>query len=174
MPELLENQYLTLSLAGERYAIPVERVLEVLECTRITRLPCQARYLKGLIDLRGRGIPVLDLRLRFGMAEAATTQATAIVVVELAGDEGLTVVGLLADAVHEVVEIDAGKVEAAPRFGASGADGLAGDFLKGIGRRDDEFLLILELDRIFDAADLSTSVQGAEAACEPSSSTITA
>jgi purine-binding chemotaxis protein CheW len=174
MPELLKNQYLTLSLAGEHYAIPVERVLEVLEYTRITKLPCQAQYLKGLIDLRGRGIPVLDLRLRFGMPETAMTQGTAIIVVELAGEGGAIVVGLLADAVHEVVEIDSEGVEAAPRFGARGAGGGAGDFLKGIGRRDEGFLLILDLDRLFDADDVQASVQDADAACEPSSPTITA
>jgi purine-binding chemotaxis protein CheW len=118
MAELLEQQFLTLSLNEEKYAIPVGRVLEVLEYTKITRLPRMTAYLKGLIDLRGRGIPVLDLALRFGLNETEVAKDTAIVVVEMAGDECPLVVGLIADSVHEVVEIDTDHVEAAPSFGA--------------------------------------------------------
>lgn len=104
MAELLEQQFLTLSLNEEKYAIPVGRVLEVLEYTKITRLPRMTAYLKGLIDLRGRGIPVLDLALRFGLNETEVAKDTAIVVVEMAGDECPLVVGLIADSVHEVIE----------------------------------------------------------------------
>jgi purine-binding chemotaxis protein CheW len=162
MSELLEHQYLSFSLVSELYAIPVSRVLEVLECTRITKLPCQKRYLMGLIDLRGRGIPVLDLRLCFKMEEAEVTKDSAVVVVELAGREGAAVVGLLADSVHEVMEIDPGKIDEAPRFGA----GPAGGFLQGIGRMEESFFLILDLDKLF-------STEEVEAVCAPSSPTIT-
>jgi purine-binding chemotaxis protein CheW len=123
--ELLEQQYLTLSLQGEKYAIPVGRVLEVLEYAKITRLPRMAAYMKGLIDLRGRGVPVLDLALRFGLQESEVAKDTAIVVVEMEGEDGSMVVGLIADAVHEVVEIASDGVEAAPKFGA----GATQDFL---------------------------------------------
>jgi len=156
MAELLEHQYLTFSLATELYALPVGRVLEVLECARITRLPCQEPYLKGLIDLRGRGIPVLDLRLRFGMEEAEITKNSAIIVVELAGEEAALVVGLLADSVEEVMEMAPDRIDAAPRFGS----GPAGDFLKGIGRVEDSFFLILDMDKLFDSGEV-------EAACSP-------
>jgi purine-binding chemotaxis protein CheW len=145
MAELLEQQFLTLSLARERYAVPVISVLEVLEDRATTRLPKTAPYLKGIIDLRGKGIPVMDLRLRFGMSETESSKETAIVVVELADKDGSSVVGLLADAVHEVIEIAPEKVEEAPGFGA----GPAADFIKGIGRQDEGFVLILDLDRIF-------------------------
>ncbi len=161
MAEILEFQYLTLSLGKERYAIPVGRVLEVVEHSRVTRLPRTASFMKGLIDLRGKGVPVVDLRLRFGMSETEVTRDTAIVVIELKTAEGQTVVGLLADAVHEVVEIKAERVEKAPSFGA----GPAADFLKGVGRMDEAFVLILDIDRIFDAedTDLAAELAAAEA-----------
>ncbi len=150
MEELLEHQFLTLSLKGEKYAIPVGRVLEVLEYTKITRLPRMASYLKGLIDLRGRGIPVLDLALRFGLEETALTTNTAIVVVEMAAGENRVVVGLIADAVHEVVEIPSDFVEDAPKFGAGPAE----NFLTGIGRKDEHFILVLDIDRLFEVDEI--------------------
>jgi purine-binding chemotaxis protein CheW len=104
MAELLEQQYLILSLQGETYAIPVSRVIEVLEYSKMTKMPSRAAYLKGLIDLRGRGIPVLDLALRFGLHETEVAMDTATSVAEMAGDEGPLVVGLIADSVHEVIE----------------------------------------------------------------------
>jgi purine-binding chemotaxis protein CheW len=101
--------------------------------------------MKGLIDLRGQGVPVLDLALRFGLHETEVAKDTAIVVVEMTGEEGPLVVGLIADAVHEVVEIDAGHIEAAPSFGAGPAE----NFLKGVGRKDEQFILFLDIDRLF-------------------------
>jgi purine-binding chemotaxis protein CheW len=145
MAELLEQQFLTLSLKEEKYAIPVGRVLEVLEYAKITKLPRAATYLKGLIDLRGRGVPVLDLALRFRLQETEVTKDTAIVVVEMAGEESAMVVGLIADAVHEVVEIASDLVEPVPKFGT----GSVQDFLSGVGRKDDRFVLILDIDRLF-------------------------
>ncbi len=151
MSEILAQQYLTVTLDNSLYALPVARVLEVLERSRITKLPRTAAYMKGLIDLRGRGIPVLDMRLRFGMPEAAETDDTAIVVVELAGEDGVAMIGLIADAVHEVLEIAPAEIEPAPRFGV----GPAAAFLSGVSRvKNGEFVLILELDRVFDGEDL--------------------
>jgi purine-binding chemotaxis protein CheW len=155
MAELLEQQFLTLSLKGEKYAIPVGRVLEVLEYAKITRLPRAAAYLKGLIDLRGRGVPVLDLALRFGLLETEAAKDTAIVVVEMEGEDGSMIVGFITDAVHEVVEIPSGLVEAAPKFGV----GVAQDFLKGVSRKDEEFILILDIDRLFEADEVRIPVE---------------
>ena len=121
MSELLEQQFLTFSLRGEKYAIPVGRVFEVLEYGKITRLPCAETYLKGLINLRGQGVPVLDLALRFGLPETEATRDTAIIVVELDRKEGALIVGLIADAVHEVVEarLERRRSRAEIRSGAS-------------------------------------------------------
>jgi purine-binding chemotaxis protein CheW len=143
--EQIDQRFLTLSLKSEKYAIPVGRVLEVLEYARITRLPRMADYLMGIIDLRGRGVPVLDLALRFGMRAAEAAKDTAIIVVEMAEGEGTAVVGLIADSVHEVVEIASDRVEPAPDFGVGPAE----KFIKGVGRKEDEFILILDIDRLF-------------------------
>jgi purine-binding chemotaxis protein CheW len=159
MAELLEQQFLTLSLKGEKYAIPVGRVLEVLEYAKVTRLPCMTAYLKGLINLRGKGVPVLDLALRFGLQETEVAKDTAIVVVEMVGEEGALVVGLIADSVHEVVEINSDLVEDAPKFGA----GSAQDFLKGVGRKDEHFILILDIDRLFKDDEVRIPAEEAEA-----------
>lgn len=146
----LERQFLTLTLDKERFAISVGNVLEVLENARVTRLPCSLPYMKGLIDLRGKGIPVIDLRLRFGLPEAAPTKDTAIVVVEHEREGERFVAGLLADAVHEVIELEAGRIEAAPDIGA----GPAADYLRGIAKRDDGFILVLDVNRILEGSDL--------------------
>jgi purine-binding chemotaxis protein CheW len=147
---MLESQYLTFSLGNERYAIPVGRVLEVLEYSQVTRLPGAERFMKGLINLRGKGIPVLDLRLRFGMTETPMTRETATIVVEIAGEDHAMIVGILVDAVHEVVEIDSASISPAPRL----AGGPSCDFLTGIARRGDGFALLLDTDRLFSAADI--------------------
>ena len=139
------NQYLTFTLAGEQYAVPVGKVREVLEYTRITRLPKTADFMKGLINLRGTGVPVIDLRLKFGMEETIVGKDTAIVVLDVNGAKGEVVVGALADAVHEVVEINAEHIEPAPRFGTK----LAAEFIQGVGKRDGRFIIILDIDHIF-------------------------
>ncbi len=154
MSELLEHQFLTLTLAGERYALPVGRVREVLEPTRVTKIPCTAPYLKGIIDIRGSGVPVMDLRLRFNLDETVIAKETAIVVVENASAESVKMVGLLTDAVHEVVELDSSELEAAPKIGS----GLSADYIEGIGRQDGSFVFILNLEKILEDED---SVPGA-------------
>jgi purine-binding chemotaxis protein CheW len=151
MQESAFNQYLTFTLAGEQYAVPVGKVREVLEYTRITRLPRTADFMKGLINLRGTGVPVIDLRLKFGMEETTVNKDTAIVVLDVDGGSGEVVVGALADAVHEVVEINADQIESAPRFGTK----LAAEFIQGVGKRDDHFIIILDIDRIFNSDEVT-------------------
>jgi len=155
------NQYLTFTLNEEHYAVPVSKVREVLEYTRITKLPRTASFMKGIINLRGSGVPVIDLRLKFGMEETPVAKDTAIIVLDVEGTEGSVIVGALADAVHEVVEIAADKVESAPRFGTK----LAAEFIKGVGKRDDAFIIILDIDRIFNSDEVAMlrSQEGKEA-----------
>lgn len=157
MPEQDKTrQFLSFTLQGERYAFPVARVLEVLECGRITALPRQEAWLRGLIDLRGRSVPVLDLKRKFGLGETLIGEGSAIIVVEFLAEEGSRKVGLLADAVHEVIDLAEESIEAAPDFGS----GPAVDFLTGLGRLGESFLLILDPDRIFEARELE-AVRGA-------------
>lgn len=151
MEESAFNQYLTFTLNDEHYAVPVSKVREVLEYTRITKLPRTANFMKGIINLRGSGVPVIDLRLKFGMDETPIAKDTAIIVLDVEGTDGSVIVGALADAVHEVVEIAADKVEPAPRFGTK----LAAEFIKGVGKRDDAFIIILDIDRIFNSDEVA-------------------
>ena len=145
------NQYLTFTLDNEQYAIGVAKVREVLEHTKITKLPRTAEFMKGIINLRGAGVPVIDLRLKFGLPETPITKDTSIIVMEVDSLDGTVVVGAIAEAVHEVVEIDDKAVEPAPRFGTR----LAAEYIKGVGKRDDLFIIILDIDRIFNAEEIS-------------------
>jgi purine-binding chemotaxis protein CheW len=155
MEEMMEtsnaNQYLTFTLDNEQYAIGVAKVREVLEHTKITKLPRTAVFMKGIINLRGAGVPVIDLRLKFGLPETPITKDTSIIVMEVESQDGAVVVGALADAVHEVVEIDEKSIEPAPRFGTR----LAAEFIKGVGKKDDQFIILLDIDRIFNAEEIS-------------------
>jgi purine-binding chemotaxis protein CheW len=151
METINANQYLTFTLDNEQYAIGVAKVREVLEHTKITKLPRTAVFMKGIINLRGAGVPVIDLRLKFGLPETPITKDTSIIVMEVESQDGPVVVGALADAVHEVVDIDEKSVEPAPRFGTR----LAAEFIKGVGKKDDSFIIILDIDRVFNAEDIS-------------------
>lgn len=160
------NQYLTFTLDNEQYAIGVSKVREVLEHTKITKLPRTAEFMKGIINLRGTGVPVIDLRLKFGLEETPITKTTSIIVMEVDSLDGTVVVGALADAVHEVVEIDEAAIEPAPRFGTR----LAAEFIKGVGKKDELFIIILDIDRIFNAEEISAISAGkkeAEKISEP-------
>jgi purine-binding chemotaxis protein CheW len=145
-------------LDNEQYAISVAKVREVLEHTKITKLPRTAVFMKGIINLRGAGVPVIDLRLKFGLPETPITKDTSIIVMEVESQDGAVVVGTLADAVHEVVDIDEASIEPAPRFGTR----LSAEFIKGVGKKDDLFIIILDIDRVFNAEEISVLATGKE------------
>jgi chemotaxis signal transduction protein len=146
MADTVENQYLTFGIDGEVFAVPVSKVREVLEYIKPTKLPKTADFLKGIINVRGSGIPVVDLRLRFGMPEIPVTRDTAIIVMEISqGGEGGILMGALTDEVHEVIEIDDEHMEGAPRFGTK----IDTSFIHGVGKRDDKFIIVLDMDRAF-------------------------
>lgn len=150
------NQYLTFTLDNEQYAIGISKVREVFEYTKITKLPRTAEFMKGIINLRGAGIPVIDLRLKFGLEETPITKDTRIIVMEVDSQEGRVVVGALADAVHEVMPIDEDDIEPAPRFGTR----LSAEFIRGVGKKDELFIILLDIDRIFNADEMSALSPG--------------
>jgi purine-binding chemotaxis protein CheW len=152
MSEQGENQYLTFVLNDELYAVPVGKVREVLEYTKPSKLPKTAAYMKGIINVRGTGIPVVDLRTKFGMPEIAVTRESAILVLEIRdSDGGQNVIGALADEVREVIEIKDEDLENAPRFGTRIDTG----FIHSVGKRDGQFVIVLDIDRAFDDEDVS-------------------
>lgn len=145
MTDTTENQYLTFGIDGDTFGVPVAKVREVLEYCKPTKLPRTADFLKGLINIRDMGIPVVDLRIRFGMPEKEVTQDTAIVVLEIASPHGQILIGAITDEVHEVIELEDEHVEPPPRFGVS----IDSRFIGGIGKRGDVFIIILDMDRAF-------------------------
>lgn len=153
------RQYLTFTLANEQYAVPVEEVKEVLEFTSVTRVPRTQAFMRGVINLRGSVVPVIDLRLKFGMAATEKTIATSVVVLEVKLSGTAITVGALADSVQEVISLDESVIEAPPRIGTH----INTEFIRGIGRRDESFVIVLDIDRIFSEEDVSSVVEDAAA-----------
>ena len=146
------RQYLSFKLEEEEFAIEISKVKEVLDFVRITKVPQTPLFMKGVINLRGAVVPVLDLNRKFGNGDTDNTVNTRIIigVVDIEGEQ--TVLGVLADSVHEVMELDPDHIQQAPRIGTR----LNTDFIKGIGKRDEEFVMILDIDRVFSLEELSS------------------
>ncbi|MEQ8445514.1 MAG: chemotaxis protein CheW [Pelagibacterium sp.] len=135
-------QYVTLGVAEEIFAAPVATVQEILDMLPIARLPRAPENLLGMIDVRGKGVPVLDLRLTLGMAPASDTENTRIVVLTIKGPEGPVTLGLRTDKVFEVTVLDTETLDPAPAISA----GWSGHCIAGIGRRNGGFVTVLDLD----------------------------
>ena len=145
------TQYLTFKLDEEVFAVDVARVREILEYTSITKVPQVPDFMRGVINLRGCVVPVVDLRLKFGMRETDRTVNTCIIVVEVQMDDETVVLGALADSVQEVIEMEPGQIEAAPHIGTR----LNTDFIRGMGKVDNRFIMILDIDRVFSGVELT-------------------
>lgn len=138
---------LTLGMGGEVFAIDANSVREILDLIPVTEVPGARAFVGGLINVRGKVVPVADLRLKFGMAQTPKTVDTRVVVVEIELEGEATVVGLLADKVFEVTEIGHASIENTPDIGMKWRP----DFIKGIGKRGSEFIVIPDIERIFSA-----------------------
>jgi purine-binding chemotaxis protein CheW len=151
------TQYLTFRLEDELFALEIEKVREVLDFTSITKVPQTPDYMRGVINLRGSVVPVVDLRLKFGMEIAEKTVNTCVIIVEVDLDGEKVVMGAMADAVQEVLDI-----EPAPRIGTK----LNTDFIKGMGKHAENFIIILDIDKVFSSDDMATArdMEGAVAA----------
>ncbi len=145
------TQYLTFKLEGEVFALDISKVREVLDFTTITKVPRTPEFMRGVINLRGNVVPVVDMRLKFGMTKTENTVNTCIIIVETSLDGEMTVLGALADVVQEVMELGSGQIEPAPKIGAR----LKTDFIQGMGKRDEGFIIILDIDRVFSADELA-------------------
>ena len=145
------TQHLTFKLDDEVFAIDISTVREVLEFSTVTKVPRTPDFMCGVINLRGGVVPVVDLRLKFGMAEAEKTVNTCIIIVEVSVDGQSTVLGALADSVQEVHDFEADQIEPAPKIGTK----LNTDFIRGMGKRDDQFIMILDIDKVFSSDELA-------------------
>jgi purine-binding chemotaxis protein CheW len=151
------RQYLTFQLNEEVFAVDVSHVREILEFSTVTKVPKTPEYMRGVINLRGSVVPVLDMRLKFGMTQTEKTVDTCIIVVEVSFDGETTIIGALVDSVQEVFEMEPEQIEPAPKIGIQ----LKTEFIKGMGKRDDSFIIILDIDKVFTSEEL-TIAQGIE------------
>jgi purine-binding chemotaxis protein CheW len=140
----MNEQYLTFLIRGEEHAVPVLRVREIIEYETVTRVPSTPAYVRGVINLRGAVLPVVDLAAKLGHPLSEPTRTTCIVVVEARLGDELVSVGVLADAVSQVVDIAAAAIEPAPAFGT----GAPVELLAGVGKLDGRLVLVLDLDRV--------------------------
>ena len=143
-------QYMTFKLGDELFAINVSQVREVLEVSQITKVPTAPPYMRGVVNVRGQAIPVVDLRLRFGLPGIADTVNTRVIVMELNIDGEAAVIGGLADSVHEVIELEPGNINPPPRIAMRWRT----DFILGMGKRGDEFIIILNVNAVFSSEEL--------------------
>jgi len=155
-------QYLTFKLEDEVYATDIAQVREVLEYSRVTKVPRTPEYMRGVINLRGHVVPVLDLKLRFGMSRTEQTVNTCVIIVEVQIEGEKTIIGALADSVQEVIDMDASTIEPPPRIGTK----LNTDFIEGMGKRDEQFVIILNIDKVFSSADIE-AVKSTTGVSEP-------
>ena len=145
------TQYLTFKLDDEIFALDVGKVREVLEHTKITKVPRTPDFMLGVINLRGSVVPVVDMRLKFDMEKTEKTVNTCIIITEVQMDEEITVLGALADSVQEVIDLEPEQIEPAPRIGTS----INTDFIKGMGKSDEHFTMILDIDKVFSAEEIT-------------------
>ncbi len=151
------KQYLTFQLGGETFGIDVAYVREILEFTSVTKVPETPDFMKGVINLRGSVVPVMDMRLKFGLDEIEKTVNTCIIVVEVSFDGDNVIIGALVDSVQEVFELDPSLIEPPPRIGSQ----LKTEFIQGMGKKDDQFIIILDTTRIFsmeEQEDISSAI----------------
>ena len=155
------QEYLTFRIAEENYAINVGSIKEVLGVPRITRVPRMPDYMSGVINLRGSVIPVLDLRMKFGLGETLLTDDTGVIVTEVCDifeedeDEKL-IIGIFSDVVQKVVTIADSEIEPPPKIGMA----IETNFIAGIGRVDDSFVIILNIDKVLSGGEMTTELEG--------------
>jgi purine-binding chemotaxis protein CheW len=146
-----EGKYLTFTLAEEEYGIGILKIKEIIGMMPITPVPQTPEFVKGVINLRGKVIPVVDLRLRFGMEEIDYTERTCIIVVEIAGETGTVQTGIVVDAVSEVMNIKGDDIEDSPSFGTK----LDTDYILGMAKMEGGVKILLDIDKVLTAEEIA-------------------
>lgn len=145
------TQYLTFMLGGETFAIGILSIKEIIEYGHLTSVPLMPEHIRGVINLRGAVVPVIDLSARFGRKGNETTRRTCIVIIEVQAGEGQQDIGVVVDAVNEVVEIPTSQIEPPPAFGAH----IRTDFIQGMGKVNEHFVIILSVDHVLSVEELA-------------------
>jgi purine-binding chemotaxis protein CheW len=145
------RQYLTFTLGGEMYAVETLSVKEIIEFGQVTAVPMMPASIRGVINLRGAVVPVIDLKARFGGQPTDVTRRTCIVIIELGAEDEHQVIGIVVDTVSEVLEIPAAEIEPPPSFGAR----IRADFISGMGKIAGRFVILLEMGRVLSVDELA-------------------
>lgn len=148
-----EGKYLTFSLAGEEYGIGILKVKEIIGIMPITPVPQTPSHIKGVINLRGKVIPVIDLRLKFFLSAAEFTERTCIIVAEIAARQGTITMGFVVDAVSEVLNIKGTDIEATPSFGTS----IDTEFILGMAKTDGGIKILLDIDKTLSTEEIEAA-----------------
>jgi len=146
-----EGKYLTFTLAEEEYGIGILKIKEIIGMMAITTVPQTPDFVKGVINLRGKVIPVVDLRLRFGMGEIDYTERTCIIVVEIKGQSGVILIGIVVDSVSEVLNIKGEEIEDTPTFGTK----LNTEYILGMAKMDGTVKILLDIDRVLRSEEIA-------------------
>jgi purine-binding chemotaxis protein CheW len=159
-----KTQYLTFMLGGEMFAIGILGIKEIIEYDGLTAVPMMPECIRGVINMRGSVVPVMDLSARFGKPMTAVTKRTCIIIVEVEAHGRRQDMGVVVDAVNAVLEIPQSEIEAPPTFGAK----VRTDFIEGMGKVQGKFVILLNVDRVLSAEDIGTlaKIDGAEETLE--------
>jgi len=153
-----KEQYLTFYIGREEYAVGILRVKEIIEYATVTRVPGVPSHVRGVINLRGAVVPVVDLGAKFGSHETEPTRTTCIVIVEAQLDGATVVTGVMADSVSEVIDLATEQIEPPPPFGT----GVRVDYLVGMGKVDSHLVLILDLDRVLSPVEIQQTIEAVD------------
>ncbi|MEC5384928.1 chemotaxis protein CheW [Uliginosibacterium sp. H3] len=150
-PTLTSGQYLTFGLGTDTFAVEIAPIREIIEYPGLTSIPMTPSFIRGVINLRGAVVPVIDLSVRFGRAVTGIDRRTCIVIIEIASEGEMQSLGILVDRVNEVLDVSADQIEPRPGFGL----GVHADFVKGMIRHGDHFVVILDTDRTLSATEMA-------------------
>lgn len=152
---VVSKQFLTFRIGNEHYGLELSQTREIIEYSGITEVPLMPNFLRGVINLRGEVVPVIDLAVRLGRKPIEVQRRTCIIVVELTNNDQHHVLGLLADAVSEVIEMDEENIEDAPSFGAN----IRAEFIQGIAKQGEEFVVLLDANNALSIRELAHLVE---------------
>jgi purine-binding chemotaxis protein CheW len=152
------RQYLTFFLNEEEYAIDVNQIREIVEITDITKIPCTYDYMRGVINIRGNVVPVIDLHMKFELREIEKTIDNCIIVIEVKKEDKIIILGILTDSVEEVINLEEEQIEPPPRIGTK----INEEFIKGMGKNNDRFLILLDINKVFSENELFNMEGAAE------------
>ncbi|WP_404342339.1 chemotaxis protein CheW [Pseudoalteromonas mariniglutinosa] len=148
------QQYLTFSLKEEYYGIAISSVKEIIEYRTITAIPLMPEFVKGVLNLRGEVVPVIDLSMRFGKPASEIRKRSCIVIIEITYEEQIVLLGVVVDAVNEVVDITASQIDPPPTFGAK----IRAEFIKGVANVEEQFIVLLRMAKVLSIDEMATLI----------------